>query len=161
MSSIIHLTGDATKPVGGGPKIIAHVCNNRGGWGKGFVLALNEAFGDAPKDTYKRACHDLGTISVVSVADDLFVCNMVAQDGYWDPDTNPVPLSYPALSQCLVELALTAGTLGASIHMPKIGTGLAGGDWNIVENIIDVFLTDGSNPADVFVYTLPTERKTV
>jgi hypothetical protein len=30
--------GDATSPRARGPKLIAHVCNDLGGWGKGFVL---------------------------------------------------------------------------------------------------------------------------
>ena len=33
--------GDATAPRGDGGKIIAHVCNDVGAWGKGFVLALS------------------------------------------------------------------------------------------------------------------------
>lgn len=31
MKDIIYLNGDATEPVGDGFKIIAHVCNNKGG----------------------------------------------------------------------------------------------------------------------------------
>lgn len=38
MTTIEHLQGDATRrPVGPGPKIIAHICNDVGGWGRGFV----------------------------------------------------------------------------------------------------------------------------
>lgn len=35
------IAGDATVPQAKGPKLIAHVCNDRGGWGKGFVLAVS------------------------------------------------------------------------------------------------------------------------
>ena len=31
---ITYITGDATRPQEVGPKIIAHICNNLGGWGK-------------------------------------------------------------------------------------------------------------------------------
>lgn len=37
---IHYITGDATIPIGEGKKIIAHVCNDIGAWGKGFVLPL-------------------------------------------------------------------------------------------------------------------------
>ena len=39
---IQYRTGDATRPEGDGPKIIAHICNDVGAWGKGFVLALSK-----------------------------------------------------------------------------------------------------------------------
>jgi hypothetical protein len=35
------VTGDATTPTGEGNKIIAHICNDIGGWGKGFVVAIS------------------------------------------------------------------------------------------------------------------------
>ncbi|GGJ45802.1 hypothetical protein GCM10010121_066360 [Streptomyces brasiliensis] len=41
MSEIKYVRGDATVPSGKGVKAIAHVCNDVGGWGKGFVLALS------------------------------------------------------------------------------------------------------------------------
>ncbi|MBV9509840.1 MAG: Appr-1-p processing protein, partial [Caulobacteraceae bacterium] len=40
--AITYLKGDATQPTGKGNKIIAHICNDLGGWGKGFVLALSK-----------------------------------------------------------------------------------------------------------------------
>ena len=35
------IKGDATRPQASGPKIIAHICNDLGGWGKGFVVAIS------------------------------------------------------------------------------------------------------------------------
>ena len=40
MEALRIIKGDATAPQGSGTKIIAHVCNDQGGWGKGFVLAV-------------------------------------------------------------------------------------------------------------------------
>ncbi|MFJ9407826.1 hypothetical protein [Streptomyces sp. NPDC101393] len=40
-SAITYVQGDATAPQGKGVKVIAHVRNDLGGWGKGFVLALS------------------------------------------------------------------------------------------------------------------------
>ena len=39
MTQISYLVGDATAPQIPGPKIIVHVCNDIGAWGKGFVKA--------------------------------------------------------------------------------------------------------------------------
>lgn len=41
MSGITYLKGDATAPQAKGVKLIVHVCNDLGGWGKGFVPALS------------------------------------------------------------------------------------------------------------------------
>ena len=42
MLNINYVIGDATQPIGDGAKIIVHVCNDIGGWGRGFVLALTK-----------------------------------------------------------------------------------------------------------------------
>ena len=47
MTEINYLKGDATQPHSQGTKIIVHVCNDLGGWGKGFVLAISKAPGGA------------------------------------------------------------------------------------------------------------------
>jgi len=39
---INYVKGDATNPASIGNKIIAHVCNDIGGWGKGFVMAISK-----------------------------------------------------------------------------------------------------------------------
>jgi len=38
---IAYVMGDATAPKADGPKIIVHVCNDVGAWGRGFVVALS------------------------------------------------------------------------------------------------------------------------
>lgn len=42
MKMINYLKGDATNPEISGNKIIAHICNDVGGWGKGFVVAVSK-----------------------------------------------------------------------------------------------------------------------
>ena len=36
-NEIIYAVGDTTLPMNNGPGIIAHICNDIGQWGKGFV----------------------------------------------------------------------------------------------------------------------------
>ena len=53
-------------------------------------------------------------------------------------------------------MALRANETGATIHMPKIGTGAAGGDWLMIEEMLD----DAMVRADlsVTVYEVPPKR---
>lgn len=154
---ITYVKGDATKPIGDGPKIIAHVCNDEGGWGSGFVLAVDK-LSPRPKNFYKNeyafyanagyAFMPLGVIDVVPVGGDTYVCNMIAQ--HQTIRNQPRPLCYKSLEICLTKLAEYAVAEGATIHMPRIGCGLAGGDWSVVESIINRTLKD----VDVTVYDL-------
>ncbi len=51
--NIVFLKGDATSPNMEGIKIIAHICNDIGGWGKGFVLALSKRW-QQPEKEYRK-----------------------------------------------------------------------------------------------------------
>ena len=53
MELINYIRGDATQPAGDGNKIIVHVCNDIGAWGKGFVVALSRQWPQPEKD-YKQ-----------------------------------------------------------------------------------------------------------
>ncbi|GGV82427.1 hypothetical protein GCM10010294_57570 [Streptomyces griseoloalbus] len=55
MPGITYVRGDATVPSVKGVKIVAHVRNDLGGWGKGFVLALSRRWPE-PEAAY-RAWH--------------------------------------------------------------------------------------------------------
>ena len=149
---ITYLKGDATQPQGPeGLKIIAHVCNDQGGFGKGFVLALSRRWPEPEAEYRKWAKQDsfkLGAVQYVRVAPDLYVANMIAQEGYGG-DGKP-PIRYPALRQCLASLERQASRHKASVHMPRIGCGLAGGSWDEVEKLIQEKLGN----LQVFVYDL-------
>lgn len=161
MTEISYLIGDATRPVGDGPKIIAHVCNDKGGWGRGFVVALSRTDGN-PEKAY-RWWHSkphpngffLGAVEFVQFGpkdDDTFVANMIAQKGIRNPGA-PVAVDYDALDCALFQVGAYAARIGASVHMPRIGCGLGGGSWDAVEPIIVSQLCSRDVP--VTVYDLP------
>jgi O-acetyl-ADP-ribose deacetylase (regulator of RNase III) len=141
MGEIEYVRGDATTPLGKGPTVIAHVCNDRGGWGKGFVLALSRRWPEpvaAFRRWYRgRAGNDfgLGAVQVVRVGERLWVANMVGQHGI-RTGSKGVPVRYDAIDTALGTVAARAAELGASVHMPRIGCGLAGGKWGRVEPLI-------------------------
>jgi O-acetyl-ADP-ribose deacetylase (regulator of RNase III) len=71
----------------------------------------------------------------VSVAPYLWVANMVAQHGARRGESAP-PIRHEALASCLEKLAGQALELGASVHLPRIGCGLAGGKWERIEPLL-------------------------
>jgi O-acetyl-ADP-ribose deacetylase (regulator of RNase III) len=154
---VTYVKGDATDPQGDGTKIIAHICNDKGGWGAGFVLALNRISLKPQKiyrESYSRKRNyflPLGTTQTIYLSDDLYVLNMIAQHGTVSK-LNPQPLCYDALEMALGELADLAIELKATVHMPRIGCGLARGNWDVVESIINRTLT--LRDIDVTVYDL-------
>jgi O-acetyl-ADP-ribose deacetylase (regulator of RNase III) len=131
---IEYIAGDATQPIGDGVKIIPHICNNVGLWGAGFVLSLSSRWSQ-PEAAYRAGSMQLGRTSSAWVTPDIMVINMIAQSGVRSTN-NPHPLSYGALSKTLDAVGKTALHYQASVHMPKIGAGLAGGDWSKIKAII-------------------------
>ncbi|MER6267243.1 macro domain-containing protein [Streptomyces sp900105755] len=141
MGEITYIRGDATTPSGKGVKIIAHVCNDLGGWGKGFVLALSRRWPE-PEKAYRawhrdRADNDfgLGALQLVQVERYIWVANMIGQRGT-RTGSKGVPVRYEAIDAALAKLADEALERGASVHMPRIGCGLAGGKWSRIEPLI-------------------------
>lgn len=155
MLEIEYVQGDATTPRGKGVKLIAHVCNDLGGWGKGFVLAISRRW-PAPEAAYRRwhrerAGNDfgLGAVQYVQVGPYLWVANMVGQRGM-RTGSKGVPVRYEAIDTALGALAEKAAELEASVHMPRIGCGLAGGKWSRVEPLIAQRLTGRGIPVTVY-----------
>ncbi|OCC13654.1 macro domain-containing protein [Streptomyces sp. PTY087I2] len=157
MSEITYVRGDATAPQGKGVKLIVHVCNDLGGWGKGFVLALSRRWPE-PEAAYRRwhrerAGNDfaLGAAQFVQVGPCLWVANTVGQRGI-RTGSKGVPVRYEAIDTALAAVAAKAGELGASVHMPRIGCGLAGGRWSRVEPLIERRLISAGVPVTVYDY---------
>jgi O-acetyl-ADP-ribose deacetylase (regulator of RNase III) len=159
--SPIHLVrGDALQPRGEGDKIIAHVVNDQTpNWGAGFGKALQTKWPQAQK-AFKEAFEQargskLGMTFLSRVEDRVSAFQMVAQRGYGaSPQTR---LRYGALRDCLRQLCDAAVQRNASVHMPKIGAGEAGGSWGLISNLIaEELCTRGIR---VTVYELPGQKR--
>lgn len=140
MSQIEYIQGDATAPVGSGTKMIVHICNDIGGWGRGFVLALSKKW-QAPEQQYRQwyksdESFALGEVQFVQVEDDLWVSNLIGQHKTRKDEKGNPPIRYRAVEQGLGTIARKAVELNASVHMPRIGCGLAGGKWEKIEPLI-------------------------
>ncbi|MEU8513347.1 macro domain-containing protein [Kitasatospora sp. NPDC048722] len=158
MSTITYVRGDATAPQAKGVKVIAHVCNDLGGWGKGFVLALSKRWRE-PEAEFRRwhrerAKNDfgLGALQLVQVEPYVWVANMVGQRGIRTGRSTGVPVRYEAIDTALSALGERAAELGASVHMPRIGCGLAGGRWERVEPLVRARLVERGVAVTVYDY---------
>lgn len=155
--------GDATKPIGTDTKIIVHVCNDVGAWGGGFVLAVSKIW-NKPEFEYRNwfrnkegvetetvkygsvenrpnnasdKSFELGNVQFVKVSDNIWVANMLGQKDVSRDSSGKPPVRYEAIAECLKKVAHFAKSENASVHMPRIGSGLAGGKWEEIEEIID------------------------
>jgi hypothetical protein len=87
---ITYLKGDATRPQASPDEniILAHICNDVGVWGRGFVLAISKRWKE-PEWQYRawaarEAEFDgliLGSVQFVEVCRGWYVANMIAQRG--------------------------------------------------------------------------------
>ncbi len=140
MGEITFIYGDATNPIGEGTKIIVHICNDIGRWGKGFVLAISRKW-SAPETAFRKWYADndgfkLGAVQFVQVEEDLWVANLIGQRDIKRRGNSDTPIRYAAVRSGLEHVAQRAKELEASVHMPRIGCGLAGGKWEEIEAII-------------------------
>lgn len=162
------VNGDATQPQGDGKKLIIQMVNSSASVGSGFGRAMTKAYPESKLKLQNwknnRSDFRLGKIQTFQVSSDVWVCQILAQHGL-NPSKTEIPLKYWALRDCLSEVYLEAKDLGASIHMPAIGAGQAGGDWGVIEGMIHTELVSkGSNVTVYFLHgtnTLPKSESTL
>lgn len=132
-------------------KNIAHGVNCRNRMGSGVAKALYEKWPVVKEQFHERYMQErniLGTVQPVVVESDgrtnRWVLNMFTQENYGYDGRRYV--NYAALVHCFTSV-LTYGL--KELAIPKIGCGLAGGDWDIVSQLIE----DSVNGAiDIKVY---------
>jgi hypothetical protein len=165
-----NVLGDATEPQTTAPNeivVIPHCCNNKGGWGAGFVLALSKKW-HKPEKRYRdffnanKTFPMLGKVCYAKVNKYIAIANMIGQDGY-KSDTNPKPVKYWALASAMREVVSYIDMIqnrtnnSVIIHCPKFGSDLAGGDWRfILELIREIWLENG---IDVVVYEFEPDKE--
>lgn len=178
LTPIKYLKGDATSPADNRTKIIVHICNDVGGWGKGFVLAISKKWKQPEveyrnwykskeldptynikferlesRDKYSNEKKfELGNVQFVKVANDIWIANMIAQHDTRPNSDGVSPIRYSSVKECLERVREFAKSQSASVHMPRIGCGLAGGQWTEIEPIINHELI--AHEIDTTVYDL-------
>ncbi len=151
---INYIRGDATNPTINGNKIIVHICNDIGGWGKGFVMAISKRW-KQPEQKYRewfktKDNFELGEVQFVQVEEELWVANLIGQHKINKDENGNTPIRYEAILIGLEKVRQFAADKNATVHMPRIGCGLAGGTWDKIEPLINSTLT--ANNTHVTVY---------
>ncbi len=133
-----------------------HRGKHNGAWGAGFVMALSARWQE-PEWSYRALTAEYspnpippGLVRFVRVEHDIQVANIIGQNGVGPRLNGKPPVNYQALLDGLLKVESVAAHKGASVHMPRIGCGLAGGQWEFVRQLVGVGLCAFDIP--VFVY---------
>ena len=136
-SPITYLKGDATEPVVTDRfRIITHICNDKGAWGAGFVMALSKKWKEPEAEYRKLKNYVLGDVQFVQVNKNTIVANIIGQHCTGTDENGNPPIRYNAVRKALKTVNSEAIKLNATIHSPYMGCGLAGGIWGIMEAVI-------------------------
>ncbi len=149
---------------------VPHVCNNVDLFGAGFAGDISLRYPEVEANYHLLGksflTKNMGYSQILKIKETepykhkFYVVNMIAQNGTKSIQ-NHRPLNYYGLIKSMVSLAkfidTNTGFLNKTenieIHCPRFGSGLAGGNWNFISDLIeDVW---GKYP--VFVY-LPYTR---
>lgn len=156
----------------GATVFVPHVCNNIDLFGAGFAAQIAEKYPSIKQDYHLLGKHflrnNLGYSQILKVYEDnkykhkLFFVNMIAQNGI-KSNNNQRPLNYLALVKSMNSLAQYINTKTGfanktepvEIHCPKFGSGLAGGNWQFISDLIN----DVWGQFHVVVYNYPPKNK--
>ena len=126
--------------------IICHGCNLSGGFGSGVAGAMARRYPSVRQHYMEHYKHSmLGDAKGLQVSEGLYVLNCYTQQ-YYGRDPNIVYASVSAINVAINQAAQLALTLGIKeLHMPYIGCGLGGLNWdsNVLPILVDVETTTG------------------
>jgi O-acetyl-ADP-ribose deacetylase (regulator of RNase III) len=118
--------------------VIIHGCNCQHTMGAGFAKAIKSAFPEAYEADLRTSKGDrnkMGTISTATVERNNHKVTIVNGYTQFHWQGSGVLVDYNALRSVLREVK--SHFSGKRIGYPKIGAGLAGGNWEIISIIID------------------------
>lgn len=142
-------------------KLIVHCCNDIGAWGAGVSGAISKIYPKAEEEYRKwhkfehymlgtqNIPFKLGQIQIVPVEKFVFVINMIGQKGVVGYN-NPKPVKYSAIVRCMEKVYQVCKKLDCEIHAPLFASGLAGGKWETIEELINEIWHD----VPVYIYKL-------
>jgi O-acetyl-ADP-ribose deacetylase (regulator of RNase III) len=115
--------------------VIVHGCNMQSVMGSGVAKAIKDKY-PACFSKYKLILEteecNLGDDIMYKVNDDLYICNALTQ---WSFGRGVRQVNYAAIVK--VFSRLFNDYRDEVVHFPKIGAGLGGGDWGIIEQLIN------------------------
>ena len=132
---ITYVNGDL---LGATQKVIVHGCNNRGVMGSGVAAQIRARWPNV-YEVYALKHRvfglEMGDVIPVATIDGKVVVNAVTQDGFGRDGRRYV--DYGAIENCFRTINdRVHGWEVNEIAMPRIGAGLGGGEWSVIEEII-------------------------
>ena len=135
MTKIKYIKGDLLEAR---EEILLHSCNSLGVMGAGVAKLIREKWPKAYqdyRDSYDSYGLPLGSIVSSKQSDGKIILNAITQDTI---GKTGVHVSYWAVANVLYQLDQRLIVRnGATVAMPMIGSGLAGGEWSVIEAIIE------------------------
>lgn len=125
---------------------IVHGCNAMGVMGSGVALAVKNTYPKAFAD-YRKQYEGpdgliLGEAYASQVSEDLILWNAITQANY---GTHKRQVDYEAVARVFEDIQLGvedySDVIVPEIHIPMIGAGLGGGNWEIIREIIEQTVT--------------------
>lgn len=150
MRKIIYRVGDVFEA---DVPVVAHGVNTKYKFGSGVAAVISKRFPEVRKRYLEKPTWTLGDIQPVKINSAYWIVNCATQENYgYD---GKLYVKYDSFYKVFVELVEFLVDHGyKSCAIPRMGSGLAGGDWNIIESIINKVIK--YTPVDIIVYTLPT-----
>jgi len=131
--------------------MIAHGCNCVGGFGSGVAGQIAKRYPlvrDKYKQLHKEGGTKLGFFQTLYIPEKGWIINCGTQKNYLPRNVRNA--DYDAIKKTMELLYSFSGNFNTTPAIPKIGCGLAGGEWDIVEDIINKIFHD----RDIVVYIL-------
>jgi len=123
--------------------VIVHGCNCQCAMGKGIALSIKQQFPEAYEADLKTTKGDRGKLGTITTAEIVRpqAARFTIVNAYTQIDYRPstqINADYDAIRAAFLEVKRRFS--GKRIGYPKIGAGLARGDWSIIAPIIDTEL---------------------
>jgi hypothetical protein len=154
--------------------IVPHVCNNIDVFAGGFAASVTDRYPIVKENyhllgkTFLR--NNFGHTQFIEVPvknkyrHKLIFANMIAQNGLPDKNRRRC-LNYAALVKSMTSVSSfirqhtnqnnNTDSLRFEIHAPKFGSGIAGGNWNFISDLME----DIWGKQDVFIYTYNKQNR--
>lgn len=152
--------GNVLDPQGSTKKIVCQLVNDQARfWGGGVAKSAGKKFPEAQRKFAEwivslPRSKRLGSVHFAEVDDSLTIASLVGQEGF-GPATAP-RIRYAALEQCFEKVSEFASKRSATVHMPRLGAGQSGGQWETVEEMVRGTFVSDSVP--VTIYDLPPKK---
>lgn len=146
---IIYKNGDVSKAE---EDIIAHGCNAQGKMASGVAKAIRTKFPKAYEYYYNAYIENNHSLTVGKIVwapcGNKAIANCITQEFYGRDGR--VYVDYNAIRQCMKVLNNEGHLSNLTVAMPMIGSALGGGDWKIIEKIIEEEFTDTTPVVYIF-----------